>query len=230
MVFVLSKIIRYVFVIIVFYQLCQYILQNKSYSFPVSKFKKHAIDASKMKNGLSAVNNFIGNMKNVNPMYAVKDSYWVQFSFGGLNLNGQFVSTLLTEASVVFHAPLRTSGRSGMHWANVSCVVLSGSVYRSKDILNGGFKETFSKGDDFRHGQFEGAIYEFAEDTFISCYGRGIIPLSGLHPTIGGLTSCDFFGVLKMLIAYTKGLFDSYSFYFQTLFFDLKNKVTRTEL
>ncbi|CEF61263.1 Sigma non-opioid intracellular receptor 1 [Strongyloides ratti] len=230
MAFILSRLIRFVLLIFVVYQIVQYVLHNKTYSFPASKFKKVALEASKMKNGLSATNNFISNMKALNPQNSVRDAYWIPFSAGGLNLNAQFTSTLLTEFSVVFHAPLKTSGRSGIHWSNTSCSVLSGTVYRSKDILNGGFKEIFKKGEEFRHGQFEGAIYEFLEDTFIACYGRGVIPLSGIYPTIGGLLNSDPVSVGKLFIIYVRGITDSYLFYLQSIFNQIKNSITKTEL
>uniref|UniRef100_A0A0K0FM09 Sigma non-opioid intracellular receptor 1 n=1 Tax=Strongyloides venezuelensis TaxID=75913 RepID=A0A0K0FM09_STRVS len=230
MAFILSRIIRFALLAFVIYQIVQYVLHNKTYSFPAAKFKKIALDASKMKNGLSAVNNFVSNMKAISPQSSLKDSYWIPFSAGGLNLNAQFVSTLFTEFSVVFHAPLKTSGRSGIHWSNTSCSVLSGSVYRSKDILNGGFKEIFKKGEEFRHSQFEAAIYEFSEDTFIACYGRGVVPLSGVYPTISGLLNSDPISVGKLFVTYIRGITDSYLFYLQTIFQQVKKSFTKTEL
>uniref|UniRef100_A0A0K0EQQ9 Sigma non-opioid intracellular receptor 1 n=1 Tax=Strongyloides stercoralis TaxID=6248 RepID=A0A0K0EQQ9_STRER len=230
MAFILSRIIRLILLVFVVYQITQYMLHSKTYSFPAARYKKIALDASKMKNGLSAANNFVSNMKALSPRNSLRDSYWIPFSAGGLNLNAQFVSTLFTEFSVVFHAPLKTSGRSGIHWSNTSCSVLSGSVYRSKDILNGGFKEIFRQGEDFRHAQFEGAIYEFSEDTFVACYGRGVIPLSGVYPTIGGLLNFDPISVGKLFITYVRGMSDSYLYYVQSIFNQVKNSITRTEL
>jgi len=47
---------------------------------------------------------------------------------------------------ILMAAPSQTVGRSGLHWSNSTCTVLTGEVVRHSDAYSGLVKETFNSG------------------------------------------------------------------------------------
>uniref|UniRef100_A0AC35UBT6 Sigma non-opioid intracellular receptor 1 n=1 Tax=Rhabditophanes sp. KR3021 TaxID=114890 RepID=A0AC35UBT6_9BILA len=221
---------QFIIVLFVVYQLISYCLRTKQYSFQAKDFKAAAIKASSEANGLSAVGQFVSEMKRYRPMHTTKISSWVPLSLSSLQLNALFVSTLITEYMVVLQAPVQTNGRVGLHWANSSCVVIQGSVNRVLDIANGGFKESFKAGQSFRHGEFESCIYSLSEGTYLTCYGRGVIPVSAVSPILSAITNADPVAIGKLILVYSKGLFDHYAEFAVSTFNYYSGKKSKQEL
>lgn len=48
--------------------------------------------------------------------------------------------------------------------------------------------DTFESASQFRLNAFEPAHVKLAPDTFVACYGRGFLPLSGAHVGVGTLS------------------------------------------
>lgn len=102
-------------------------------------------------------------------------------------MKAQFLYGDLTEYMAIFTAVGDTQGRSGMHWSNSSCTVLSGSVSRLSDATSSSVRETFDQGKIFRHGQFESYVYLLKDNTAVVCYGRGFIPVSSVWVLSGSI-------------------------------------------
>lgn len=150
------------------------------------------------------------------------DALSVPISAGGMNLKAQFLYGDLTEYLAIFTAIGDTSGRSGMHWSNSTCTVLSGEVSRVSDAFNSPVKEKFIQGQNFRQGQFESHVYLLKDGATVACYGRGFIPASSIWTISGAfgmfldysvlimscLASGDPYSAGKLIYAYGKLTFD----------------------
>lgn len=156
---------------------------------------------------MSAVDALTAELRKSHGKSIPRNLYWIPFSAGGLNLKLQIVYPGIMEYIAVFAAPTHTSGRSGFHWSNSSCTVLSGEVTRFSDSLVTISKESFTKNQVFRHGEFESYIYDIAPDTYIACYGRGVVPLSGVWPTIGSLANADPIPIFKLAFVYAEAYY-----------------------
>ncbi|CAI4226423.1 unnamed protein product [Auanema sp. JU1783] len=168
----------------------QFLLRWKSYNISPKEFKLIA-GKSIDPNPATAVKKFSNEIRQKYDRAIVPDQPWNEIFLGGLNLQALFLHASLTEYAAVFYAPFSTSGRAGLHWSNSTCNVLSGSVKRQLGSDRLASKEAFSSGGNFRHGQFDSYIYAFSDDTTIACYGRGIMPFSGLWTATGALANGD---------------------------------------
>lgn len=77
-----------------------------------------------------------------------------------------------------------------MHWSNSSCTVLTGEVSRVSDAFSSSVKETFTQGQNFRHGQFDSYVYSVKDGSAVVCYGRGFVPASSVWTISGAI--CKF--------------------------------------
>jgi hypothetical protein len=177
----------------------------KNYEFSPQKFRDAASKgASASGNGVDI---FVSDLRKTYSKSIPRNLYWTSFSAGGLNLRAQIIYPGMMEYVAVLGAPARTSGRSGFHWSNSSCTVLSGEVSRYADHVPSFAKESFKTGGNFRHGEFESYIYEFGPETFVACYGRGVIPVSALWPTTGALSGGDIVAPLRMGFVYAESYY-----------------------
>jgi hypothetical protein len=177
----------------------------KNYEFSPQKFRDAASKgASASGNGVDV---FVNELRKAYPKSISRNLQWNSFSAGGLQLRTQLVYPGIMEYLAVFGAPLRTSGRSGFHWSNSSCTVLSGEVTRYSDYTPSFAKESFKTGQNFRHGEFESYIYEFAPETFAACYGRGVVPVSAIWPTTGALSGGDIMSPLRLAYVYAESYY-----------------------
>jgi hypothetical protein len=172
-------------------------------------------------NSLNAISRFTAEMRR-HYSQIPSNALSVPLSAGGLNLKAQFLYGDLTEYVAIFTAVGDTSGRSGIHWSNSSCTVLSGEVSRVSDAFNSPVKEKFIQGQNFRHGQFDSYVYMLKDGTTVACYGRGFIPASSIWTISGALgifiayfgklmfnlASGDPYAAGKVLYAYGKLTFD----------------------
>ncbi|KAE9555421.1 hypothetical protein FO519_001358 [Halicephalobus sp. NKZ332] len=179
----------------------------KRYEIVSKNFKDVASKAATRGSGLAAVDALTADLRRSLGKNIPRNLYWIPFSAGGLNLKLQVIYPGVMEYVAVFAAPTHTSGRSGFHWANSSCTVLSGEVTRFSDNLITISKETYTNGQAFRHGEFESYIYDIAPDTYVTCYGRGVIPLSGVWPTIGSLANADPVPIFKLVFVYAEAYY-----------------------
>ncbi|RCN30259.1 hypothetical protein ANCCAN_23971 [Ancylostoma caninum] len=113
-----------------------------------------------------------------------------------------------------------------MHWSNSTCTVLTGSVARLSDVGHMPNKETFSAGGNFRHGQFESHIYSFGADTYVVCYGRGVMPVSGLWAATGALANGEPFSLARLIYTYGHESFNQLSLALTHTFNYYKSKAT----
>jgi len=157
-------------------------------------------------------------------LIADHEQQWLSVSPGGAQLRVKFVHGSLTEYLAVFAAPYTTTGRSGIHWVNSTCTVLNGAMSRYADTANIVNKEVFNTGDNFRHGQFESAIYELTAETYVACYGRGFIPLSAVWLNAGSITSGDPISLARLAYVYGQSVFREIALWTQDTFTYYKDK------
>jgi len=230
MAFLFTKVIRNVILVVVFFNIVSYYLRWKSYNIAARDFKT-ASTSSASNNALSAVSKFQSEMKRLYKGHALlSDSNWVPLSIGGLQLRAQFFYATPFEAITFLAAASPTVGRSGFHWSNSTCTVLTGELVRHSDAYSGLVKETFTSGQNFRHGQFESYIYEFKESAHLVCYSRGFIPSSGVSALTGAIASGDPIGGAKCIYSYAKVAFENSADTFMNAFNHYKNKAMKMEL
>lgn len=70
--------------------------------------------------------------------------------------------------------------------------MLSGEVSRVPDAFSSPVKESFAKGQNFRHGQFDSYVYFLKDGTTVACYGRGFVPASSVWTVSGALGNFSF--------------------------------------
>lgn len=61
----------------------------------------------------------------------------------------QFLYSDFTEYIAIFASTSNTVGRSGFHWSNNTCTVLTGQVLRYSDSVNSILKESYINGVSF---------------------------------------------------------------------------------
>uniref|UniRef100_A0A0N5ALN2 Sigma non-opioid intracellular receptor 1 n=1 Tax=Syphacia muris TaxID=451379 RepID=A0A0N5ALN2_9BILA len=113
---------------------------------------------------------------------------------------------------------------------NSTCTVLNGAVTR---ILNGQSvptKESYKRGNNFRHGEFQRYFYGFADDTSMVCYGRGAVPLSYLWVATNSISVGDPVSLGKIFYHYSQGLIHELTVSAYSLFNEYKAKVRKSEL
>lgn len=227
--FFFSRIFRSIILIIVLFNGIQFYLKWKSYNVSVKDFKTIASKASNI-NALSAVSKITSDLRNIYKNYIPYELNWVPLSGGGLQMRVQFLYSDFTEYIAIFASTSNTVGRSGFHWSNNTCTVLTGQVLRYSDSVNSILKESYINGQNFRHGQFESYVYEIEGGTHLVCYGRGFIPGSSLWVVSGSIANGDPLAVVKLLFVYTKGTFDNIVYSATHLFDHYKKKVFKSEL
>ncbi|MFH4980165.1 hypothetical protein AB6A40_006874 [Gnathostoma spinigerum] len=225
MAFFFTRLVRYIIFAIVLYSVSQYALRWKGYTVSPKAFRSAAAKATGA-NGLSNVNKLRGDLHRLYSQH-ILDSGWENVYGGGLNLRATLLFGSLTEFIIVLHAPHRTSGFSGWHWANSTCTVLNGNVVRSLYSVNGGNKEIFKSGSNFRHGEFERYTYEFMEDTFLVCYGRGIVPVSSVWLSSGALSVGDPVSAAKLGFIYSQAVLHEIKMYITEKFHYYKSKAMK---
>jgi len=229
MAFLFSK-VRYLIFIALFFNGIQYYLRWKSYSISAKDFKAISSKAADQ-NGLNAVSKFTSELHRRYPKDISTSSFWVPLSAGGLHLKAQFLYGDLTEYVALFSAAgFDTTGRSGVHWSNSTCTVLTGVVSRVSDATNMPISETFEKGQNFRQGQFDSYVYQVKEGAIVACYGRGFIPASSVWSISGSLANGDPWGAIKLVYAYGRLTFDGLAHNFQGATDYVKNKFAKMEL
>jgi len=228
MAFFFTKIVRNVVLFVILLNGIQWYLRSKSYTISAKEFKQISANAADpvSLNAISSVTS--GLRRRYTTIPAVLD--WVPLSAGGLHLKAQFLYGDLTEYIAIFTSAGPTSGRSGIHWSNSTCTVLSGEVTRYPDAFSSSVKEVLSRGKNFRHGQLETFVYYFAEDTAVACYGRGFIPASSYWTITGALATGDPWAAVKLFYAYGRLTFDGVLRGFKDATDYVKNKASKLEL
>ncbi|KJH44980.1 ERG2 and Sigma1 receptor like protein [Dictyocaulus viviparus] len=224
--FLFSKLIRNIVIAYVIFSGIQYILRWKSYVISPKEFRTIASKAQGVDNVASAVSRLTTDLRRTyGPAIAV-DVPWVALSLGGLPLKALFLHASITEYVGVFGTPFPITGRIGMHWSNSTCTVLTGSVTRLSDLGHIPNKETFSAGGNFRHGQFESHIYTMGADTYVVCYGRGVIPISGLCAAVGAISHGEPLSLVRVIYTYGHEAFNQLSLTMMNIVNHYKSKAT----
>uniref|UniRef100_A0A1I8A8I8 Sigma non-opioid intracellular receptor 1 n=1 Tax=Steinernema glaseri TaxID=37863 RepID=A0A1I8A8I8_9BILA len=229
MAFFITKTVRNLVILMIILSATQQFLVWKSYTISPRKFREVSVGA-RGDNALAATGKFINDLKNLYPSKINSQGMWVPISAGGAQLSLSIIYASLTEYVVLFHAPAQTWGRSGLHWSNSSCTVLSGSVNRFADTGLLPTKESFVSGGNFRHGQFESALYGFGQDTVVTCYGRGVTPVSGFWLSSGYAANADILNFAKLNYLYFKSTYEHFAYELAKLFDHYKSRVMKSEL
>ncbi|KAI6180693.1 Sigma 1-type opioid receptor [Aphelenchoides besseyi] len=229
MAFFFTRIVRNIIFVVLFFNAAQYYMRWKAYTVSVKDFKALSTKSADQ-NPLSAASRFASEIRRRYPQHIPSELHWVPISAGGMHLKVQFLYGDLTEYVALWSSVGQTSGRSGFHWVNSTCTVLSGELGRVSDSLNTPVKETFTQGQNFRHAQYESYVYFLNENTLVSCYGRGFMPVSSIWTTTGALANGDLFNWLKLNYAYGRLMFDGLTRNFHETYDYVKKKATKMEL
>jgi len=221
--------VRWIILFAVLFNVGQLFLKWKSYDVSAKEFKTVA---SKSADGvaMNAISKVTAGLRRLYPQKISSDTQWIPVSGGGLHLRTQLLLSDFTEYIAIFSAPVDTSGRSGIHWSNNTCTVLTGDLTRYSDATSGIVKETFTNGQNFRHGQFESYIYELKAGTHVICYGRGFIPTSTVWAAGGAMTNGDPVAFGKLVYVYTRATFENLIHSATSVFNHYKGKVMKSEL
>lgn len=229
MAFLFSRLIRNIVIAYIAFAAIQYLLVWKSYSVSPKEFRTIA-DKAKGTGVASASNVLVSDLRRTYGASIVPETQWIPVHPGGLSLRVQLLHASLTEYIAVFSAPFRTTGTFGLAWTNSTCTVLAGAVARSANTANLANKEKLAVGGNFRHGQFESYVYDFGEDTLVACYGRGVVPVSGLPLILGDLSTGEAISAARLLFHYTQAVLHNIALSAQQTFNYYKGKVTKSEL
>lgn len=231
MAFIFSKLVRNIVIAYIVFSAVQYLLRSKSYTISPKEFRNIASKAQDAGNVASAVSRLTTDLRRAYGPAIAAETSWVALSLGNLPLKVLFLHASITEFVGVIGTPFTASGRIGMHWSNSTCTVLMGSVARLADVGHMPSKETFSAGGNFRHGQFESYIYSLSADTYVVCYGRGVVPVSGLWAATGALSHGEPLSFGRLFYVYAHESFNQLSLAITNTFNYYKSKATgRTEL
>ncbi|CAD5216489.1 unnamed protein product [Bursaphelenchus xylophilus] len=208
MAFFFTKVVRNIILLLLVLNGIQMFLKWKSYNIQAKDFKAFSVKSADA-NSINSVSKFVAELRRKYSHDIDASPKWIPFSAGGLHLKAQFLYGDLTEYIAVFTAIGDSTGRSGIHWSNHSCTVLTGEVTRVPDSFSSPVKESYKQGQNFRHGQFESFVYILKDQTTVACYGRGFIPASSVWSLSGSLATGDPFAGLKQLYVYGKLTVDS---------------------
>lgn len=229
MAFFFTKIFRNIILVFVLFNVISFYLRWKHYNILAKDFKAASTQAAS-NNALSAISKFQSELKRYYKGHSmISDTNWVPLSFGGLQLRAQFFYATPFEAVIIISAPSLTIGRSGFHWSNSTCTVLSGEITRYSDAYSGVVKESFTSGQNFRQGQFESYIYEFKEGAHLACYSRGFMPASSFAALTGALATGDPIGAARLIYSFSKVAFENMAVTFVDLFSHYKAKALKME-
>uniref|UniRef100_A0A8R1DUW8 Sigma non-opioid intracellular receptor 1 n=1 Tax=Caenorhabditis japonica TaxID=281687 RepID=A0A8R1DUW8_CAEJA len=193
--------LRYLLVIYAAFSAIQYGLRYKSYDVSPKQFKTVAGKAAASPTSKQALSTLLVGMRSHYEPILPRSVEWHAIQLGSLSIRIFPIYTAFTEYAAAFSAPFATSGRAGLHWANSTCTVLSGQVGRISDDTQGDAKETFTQGNNFRHGQFESYVYQLEKDTLVACYGRGFLPLSSTAHITAGISAGEPLSVVRFYLA-----------------------------
>ena len=228
MAFFFTRLMRYALIFYAIFFGSNYLLKSKSYTFNAKEFKTLA-DKSKGE-GAGAVVRFANDLRRSFGPYVAQDLSWSGFQAGGLQLKAMVLHGSLTEFIVAFHAPFDTLGRTGLHFANASCSVLSGTVKRLPDATHSDTVESFAAGGNFRVGQFESSLVSVSAKSYVVCYGRGLIPVSSFWALPQNLLGGDILSTGKFLGQYITNTYYSTVHSGTALFNHVKKTYLKTEL
>uniref|UniRef100_A0A1I7XSU9 Sigma non-opioid intracellular receptor 1 n=1 Tax=Heterorhabditis bacteriophora TaxID=37862 RepID=A0A1I7XSU9_HETBA len=224
--FLFSKLVRNIVIAYIIFSGIQFLLRWKSYTISPKEFRSIASKAQGTGSIAVTVSRLSSDLSRAYVQAISSDTPWVALCLGGMNLKALFLHASITEFIAVLGSPFPTSGRIGLHWSNSTCTVLTGSVSRLTDTANLANKEVFNTGSNFRHGQFESHIYSFGDDTYIACYGRGVIPVSGLWAVTGAISQGEPLSVAHLAFAYGQATFNQISIALTKTLNYYKNKAT----
>ncbi|VDM97093.1 unnamed protein product [Thelazia callipaeda] len=193
MAFMFTRIVRNAIIAIIVYSVIQYLLRWKSYSISPKMFRKISAFSVAGSDGIWNFRKLRSDLRQSYPQH-IMDSDWEAVYGGGLNLRINILYASLTEFIAVFHAPYRTAGFAGWHWMNSTCTVLHGEVLHTQ-----------LSGKNFRHGEFEKHSYDFAPDSYLACYGRGVVPFSSIWMGMGAVANGDPVSFIKLAYIYSNG-------------------------
>ncbi|CAD6192478.1 unnamed protein product [Caenorhabditis auriculariae] len=222
----MSKLMRYIVFFYLVFMGAQWLLRNKSYTISPKEFKSIASKAHGAGSSSAAVTKLTNELRRVYGVAIDAEATWNPLFLGNLDLKILLLHASITEYSGVIAAPYAESGRVGLHWTNSTCTVLSGSVSRSTDSSGFANKETFAPGANFRHGQFESYVYSFTADTYLACYGRGVVPTSGVWTILSGLANGEPLAAGNLFKDYFRGVFQNTFAAVSQVFRHYKQKAT----
>lgn len=91
-------------------------------------------------------------------------------------------------------------------------------------------KKIVSSGNNFRHGEFDRYTYEFSNESYLACYGRGAIQISSLWLGSGAIARGDPVSFAKILFMYMHRSMHEIGFSISKTAQHYKSKVMNTEL
>ncbi|PAV66142.1 hypothetical protein WR25_07293 [Diploscapter pachys] len=201
MAFFISTIIRRFVVLYLLFMGVQYLLKWNFYTISPKEFRAAADKAKGLPNLDSIVGSLASDLRK-NYGQGVS-SVWIPVVLGAHDVKINLLYTSLTEYVALINAPYASTGRAGLLWLNSTCTVLTGSASRVEDVATRAVeKESFTVGKNFRHGMFESYNYMFAPETTLACYGRGLVPFSGILMSVGGITHGEPVSVLQLAYYY----------------------------
>lgn len=167
-----------------------YLINNKSYTFKAADIKRlgEKYAGQHPSQCLSKIANDLRRTYGAHVLSSA-NTRWHSVSTGGLKTKIYFLHASWTEYLAVVGYPLTTSGHVGVHWTNESCSILTGNIQQAKDdpvTLN---RQDFGPGDHVRFGMFETSLLAAGDETWMLCYGRGVLAANLPFVTVDTLIS-----------------------------------------
>ncbi|CAB3404826.1 unnamed protein product [Caenorhabditis bovis] len=225
--FLFTRLTRYILVAYILYAAANWVLRTKSYEISPKQFKTFAAQAAEP-NGdpRAAVNKLVSSLAKTYPVTILRNAEWHPVQLGNHDVQLYPLYLTFTEFAVVIASPAGSTGRIGFQWSNTSCTVLTGSVTRFRDAAVLENSETTKPKGNFRHGQFESFVYSLEPTTTIACYGRGIVPVSGLWITTSSIARGEPISLAKLSSTYIQSIYHQWSMYLFQIFNHYKARAT----
>jgi len=204
MAFLFTRIFRYVIFVAVMFSLIQLALRHIEYTFSPRVFRTTA-EKFVGKSPTTSIRSIMAELRTKYGGHVLPDSelQWFPISVDGMQLRFMLIHGSLTEYMGIWGTHYGTTGHIGTHWVNQTCTVLTGSVDKMDESVSNDKMETFAEGGNLRLTAFYPVQVRLAPETWVLCYGRGFMPLSGAHIKIGTLIqSGDMMTFARLMYSY----------------------------
>lgn len=195
---------------ILFIASIHYWLTTKSYLFEQKTIVEIGNRYTAKEIHIQQFKGIISDLEEHYPGHIMPEQYrkWILIKSGGWIGTINILHASLTEYLVFTGTAIDSQGHSGRHWANITLVVLTGSI---KEWKEGGIQATqHQQGDTVTLTWGSASSLQWKADTWTLEYGRGFIPFSLPFSVADSLfSSFDLIGIFKLFKAF------AHAYYFE---------------